>query len=349
MKSLMTKLLKPKKLLVIVLLCSPALLAGSCLWDTDTAASPASCAFVYGNGLSGNDSKLHNLIYPGQVVKRNSTSENVSYVPCNSRNYIIKDGEAKDTNGTVIGDIQTPIKAYTTTGVPILIGATAYFTLNESDESMRDFYNVCFKHTCASDKDVSGSSNNSTPGWTDMLGEDFLPAMNTAGFVAASEQTDLIWQQPTPKLYSTLADDMSTAFMKAVQQTTGYNVDLFCGSGASKWMDPSDPSKKVDPGTGKFDCKPVRFVVNSVRQDTSAMNSGTQGTQVLNAQALQDAIARYGSNQAGYWRGLLDAIAACEQASHTTCVINIGNGTPAAVSVPATSGATPTPSPTAKP
>ena len=304
---------------------SVLLLAGLLLTACGQPASPASCAFVAGNGTDGYDSNLHRIIYPGQIAPE-PTHENITYVPCNSRNYIINDGKVKDANGNVVGDRHVLIFAATSTGVPIMIAARALWTLNQSEVAMRAFYNVCFKYQCASVQDQAGSANYSTPGWNGMLGENFSPAMDTAARIAAIKVADAIWKSHDPTQYQILADSMSAAFGDAVRANLGYPMDLFCGSGNSTW---SDPTK---PGEGEFTCTPVRIVVDDVQRGQVQADDSTEGVRTINAQRLTNAQALYGP-EAGYWLGLQDSIDRCKNAD-TACVFNIGGVGSAAVAIP---------------
>lgn len=311
------------------------LFLGAC---TTYAPSTASIAFVVGNGSSGRDTRLHNIIYPGQKIQVDTAYETVSYVPANSRNYIINDGKTKSANKDVVGDRDTLIMANTKTGTRITIAAKAFWTLNQSKAALAYFYNVCFKYQCASTKDVGGDANYSTKGWNGMLAENFGPAMDGAAFKAAIKFDDSIWQKPDDVQYEALADEMSKNFANVVRAYLGYPEDLFCGSGNSVWSDPNRP------GDGAFECTPVRFIVDDVQRGQVTANESTQSVKIINAQALENAQARYGPD-AGYWLGLQDTIEKCKTAL-VNCIVNIGGsaGGPA-VSVPANNPA-PMPTPT---
>ena len=324
------------KLLFVVLVALSAVIVTGC---NSTATTTASCAFIVGNGQNGNDATLHKIVYPGQTVNV-GTSENASYVPCNSRNYIINNGMVKNANNEVVGDRSTLIVATTNTGVSITIGVTAYWTLNESDKALKDFYNVCFKYQCASDKDVSGDNNFATKGWNGMLGEDFGSTLDRSAKPAAAKLGDDIWKAHDPTLYKALGDAMSANFADTVRATLGYPEDLFCGSGNSYWPDPN----KL--GGNDFVCTPVRIAVDDVQLLPQQADQNSQGALTVAQQRYQIAVAQYGSQWAGYWIGVQDAIDRCK-AAQTSCVVVVGDGIPA-VTVPA-SGQTPSPSPTAKP
>ncbi len=328
-----------KKLICLSLLL--VLLAGILTACISAASSTASCAFVVGSGYNGNDSKLHKVIFPGQQVIV-GTDEVVSYFPCNSRNYIINDGSVKDLKGKPVGDRAQLIEATTSTGVPIKIAARALWTLNQSEDAMEAFYQVCFKYKCASEKDQSGDQNFSTDGWNGMLAENMGPAMETAAKYAAFEVDDSIWNVQDPKQIEDLQDKMSAIFDDVMRANLGYPVDLFCGSGNSAWSDPEHP------GEGDFVCTPVRIIVDSVQRGDIQNGESTMGLIELNKQRLQNAVAIYGSvENAAFWLALQDSIEKCK-GSGATCVFNIGFPTTYPVVLPAGDNvALPTPAPTA--
>lgn len=293
--------------------------------SSNEATTTASCAFITGDGEKGHDAKLHDVLYPGEAVHRDN-SEDISWVPCNSRNYIINDGSVRNANGDKVGDRDTPIVATTKTGVTIHISATAYWTLNESEASMRNFYAVCFKYSCANGEDVGGGSNFSTPGWNGMLAENFGPAMDKAARLAAIEADDSIWQTHDPDQYQALADKMSAVFSGVIQANFGYTEDLFCGSGNSVW---SDPNK---PGEGTFSCTPVRVDITDIQVVSGQSSQSSEGAIEINKQRKASAEVLYG-DFAGYWLGLQDSIALCK-AQGITCIFNIGDTGSPAIPVP---------------
>lgn len=310
-------------LVVPVLALVPLLVA----CETNAATSLASCGFVVGDGSTNHDAKLHEVIRPGEKTNVGD-SENISFVPCNPRNYLINNGEVYNANGEKLGDRHQPIQATTNTGVPLKISVSAYWTLNQSDKAMRDFYTVCFKYKC-SGKDTGGEANFSTPGWNGMLGENFGPALETVGKAAAFKVDNSIWELQDPTQYKMLGDEMSAGFADAIRARFGYQEDLFCGSGNSAWKNPDNP------GDGEFTCSPVRIVIDDVQVDETKAEQNTAGAEAMNAQRLKNAQAIYGP-EAGYWLAMQDAIEKCKS-SGPTCIVNIG-GTNApvapAVSVP---------------
>ena len=90
------------------------------------------------------------------------------------------------------------------------------------------------------------------------MSENFGPALDTVGQVAVSSYPDEIHTLHTASLIEQLGVDMSNLFNAKVRAKTGYDVDLFCGSGNSQWPDPNQP------GVGEFNCTNVRIVVDMI-------------------------------------------------------------------------------------
>ena len=196
------------------------------------------------------------------------------------------------------------------------VGATAYWQLNQSDEAMRLFYPLCEKYPCWNDTNASGNVNYSSAGWNGMLGENFAPAMEIATQIGAYQIDDSILTDPSQK--EALATLMSDNFNDVARMPTGYDVDLFCGSGNSGWVDEENRGP-----SGQFICSQVRFVINSVIPDTtgeSATNSG-----FLEEQELQRAIRLYGETNARCWLAIQKTVNACTD-STGTCIFNFSDG-----------------------
>lgn len=282
----------------------------------------AMCGYIIGDGKDGRDNRVHKIVWPNQNIDYNQDKEDVRYVPCNSRNFIINDGSIFNANGQQVGDRFTPIVAYTNSGTPIKIHASAFWTLNQDEEALNRFYELCYKYNCASDEPESGNANFSTPGWNGLLGENFGSSIDGVALASAGTIGDEIWQKHDPALYEQLAKQMSEKFAEEVRKKTGYNVDLFCGSGNSGFQDEQNHKD--------FNCTNVRFVIDKVDvADAGLSGQNTKATQAeqdkqLNADRLAAAKEIYGDS-AAYWLGLQDTIDKCRQAQ-STCVINLGGG-----------------------
>lgn len=303
-------------------LAAAALVVG--LAGCTTSATPTSmCAFIVGDGQGGNDANVHQVAYPGQNVNVGN-GESAVYVPCNSRNYVVNDGSATDAQGNRVGDRFTPVIGYTSSGTRIEVYVTAFWTLNQDEDAMNEFYAFCHKYTCAAPASESGSANYASPGWNGMLAENFSPTIDALVLEYTSEFDDTIWSGHDVDQYAALADQLSNNFNEAMRPRTGVEEDFFCGSGNSGWSDPDNP------GEGSFECTNVRFEVTAVEAaDAGIANLAEELTQAeletqVNQQAYEAAQARYG-DEAGYWLGVQDAIAACGE-SEVACVINVGEG-----------------------
>jgi hypothetical protein len=315
---------KKKILGLVVPLFLLVFVASGC--GAEVTSTSALCAFVVGDGDTNHDAKVHKIVYPDDDVDYNTDTEEVKYFPCNSRNYLINDGTVKNANGNKVGDRFTPSIAYTTTGTKMKINTSTYWTPNQARPALLKFHDVLFKYNAFSGEAESGTANFSTPGWNGMLGEVFGPSVDQAAFEAAAEFDDELWSKPNPTRYKKLGLAMSNAFADKVRAQTGYNEDLFCGSGNSGW----DDSHK------NFTCTNVRIVVTSVVPFDGTLNQTatktTRAEQELkaNAKRLAAAKAIYG-DLAEYWLGLQDTLAKCSRA---TCVISIGgNGSSPSISV----------------
>lgn len=296
----------------------------------DTSTTSATCAFILGDGVNGHDAAIHTILYPNQTINIGD-NEVARYVPCNSRNYIIADPNRtqKNANGQKIGDRFSASIAYTSSGTKVKVFSSSYWTLNEDRAALNKFWEVCLKYTCASDNPASGTANFSTPGWNGMLGENFGPSVDDAAFNEVANFGDAIWKTHKPQLYEELGKQMSKSFSESVRTKTGYNENLFCGSGNSAWTG--------SQGKSDFTCSNVRITIDSVEPFDPSLGKTVDETtkarqdQNTNKTKYQAAKELYGS-QAGYWLGLQDSIEKCRTAK-VTCVVNIGSG--ANVSIPA--------------
>ena len=319
--------MKSRKLSVLALaaaLVGTGLSVSAC----STTTPEAMCAFVVGNGESGNDTKIHKVVLPGDSLG-DLTGEQGRFVPCNARNYKINDGSVTvnvgDGKTQQVGDRFTPSLAYTKDGTPVHVWSDAYWTLNQTEDVLKTFYSVCFKYTCFSTDNAAGAANYSTPGWNGMLGENFGPTVDEVVLAAIAQVGDDVWRKQDATLRGQVATLMSQGFAAAMQKKFGIPQDIFCGSGNSGWT----PDHKV------FNCTQVRFEVPRVDRYVPKANevSTPDSQQKLNADRLNAAKSLYG-DAAGYWLGVQDSIGACKGAG-VQCQIYVGQvpvgaGTPAA-------------------
>jgi len=323
------------KLLLPMMLGMLALLFIGCGATTTTTA--ASCAYVVGNGI--NDARVHNILYPNQ---RNdtSTNEDVKYVACNSRNYIINDGTVFSPNVVNgqrerVGDRFNLAVASTNSSVGITVGLSAFWTLNQSKAAMMNFYEVCHKYNCWTTKDQTGELNFATRGWNGMLAENFGPSLDAAARRAANQVDDSIWRDHNPAQYKLLADLLSKEFSDEIRSSLGYSQDLFCGSGNSDWKDPSKP------GEGEFFCSPVRIRIDAVELLPIQGDQNPKGALVVNAQRLEAAKVLYGTD-ASHWLAVQDTVKMCT----APCLMNIGSsGGGPSIQVPSVTNTAPAPAP----
>jgi hypothetical protein len=277
------------------------------------------CGWVVGDGQSGHDAKVKKTLYPDEQVSYNSGSEVAQFVPCGPRNYLITDGSVKGVDGKPIGDRQTPIEATTATNTPVLVQANAFFVINQQPDALTKFKEFCNKYPCYTTKAEAGTSNFASDEWNGMLAENVGPAIEAATKVAMKSMPDEIWKTKDPELAKKLATELSTSFMEAFRVRTGYNVDLFCGSGNSSW---DDPVKR-----NTFTCTNVRFEVTDVRaRDAQAQNNANVESQEALAKKANE--SRFSSNQplygdqTGRWLGIQDTVKSCPQGS--TCNFYLG-------------------------
>ena len=275
------------------------------------------CGWVVGNGEAGNDAKIHDTVYPDESVTLN-TGEEAHYVPCGPRNFLITDGSVAG-----LGDQVTPIEAVTSDNTPVLVQVDAFWQLNQGKDGLDKFAELCNKYDCYTSDAVAGSSNFASDGWNGMLRENFSPAITDAMQTAMKQIPDSIWKTKDAAEEAKLNELLSAAFMESIRVRTGYNVDLFCGSGNSGWSDPEKPGEKDN----KFTCTNVRFDVTSTepRDKTTRTNANAQNQLQLDTEANQ---ARYSKSvplygdQTHFWLGVQDATSKCPEGS--TCNIYLG-------------------------
>ena len=271
------------------------------------------CAWVVGDGQSGHDSKVRKTLYPDEQVSKGG-DEVVQFVPCGPRNYIITDGTVKDVKGNVVGDRQTPIEALTSSNTPVRVQVSAFWQLNQQPDALSKFKEFCNKYNCYTTSAEAGKSNFASDGWNGMLSENMGPAIESATKTAMKQIPDEVWKTKDPELTKKLATSLSASFMEAFRVRTGYNVDLFCGSGNSGW----ENAEKHE----NFNCTNVRFEVTDVsaRDSQAQNNANVQSQEDLTKKANQSrfdsSVPLYG-DQTGRWLGVQDAVKSCPQGS--TC------------------------------
>ncbi len=296
-------------------------LATACMPGDTTANPVAMCSYVVGDGQEGRDSTIKRVVYPNQNIDHNEDTENVVYVPCQSRNYLVNNGKRLNANNVQVGDRFTAANGTTQTNTPVGVYYDVFWTLNQEEVAMRRFYDLCYKYECYSKDASTGAANFSTPGWNGMLGENFGPAADEAIAFALKQFDDDIWENKDTVLYEQLGTAASELFSSKVALRTGYNLDLFCGSGNSGWPNPDKP------GEGEFSCTTVRIVVTDVFSTDATANEQAEETRQAdqarsaNAERLNTAKEIYGDD-ASYWLGLQDTLKQCGPT--TTCVVTIG-------------------------
>jgi hypothetical protein len=292
--------------------------------------STAQCAYIVGNGQD--DRKIHSIVVPGNKLPTPNREE-IQYVPCGPRNYIINDGQQKNSNGDTVGDSFQVVQVWTKAAegdprVQLNISLKADWTLNESEKALRGFYPLCYKYTCYNtDSSKANDSNFSTTGWNGMLSENFDPAIRT---VAINEVSSKFTKKELddPANWSKLGDALSNAFGPEIKRATGItDTDLFCGSGSTSGF--SDDNKE-------FNCGNVRFTINKVEatndnvRDADNQRAEQEATAAQADAIIANAKKKYGDDWS-YFLGLQDTIEKCKSADKVTCVVNLGGGQ---VSVP---------------
>lgn len=302
---------------ILSLLFAPALAACDVTKSTPTSF----CGVVLGNGGDNSDSSIHQVVLPGDSVNINDDKETTHYFPCNSRNYIASPEKDK-------GDTQTPVVAYTATGTKIKVWLTVAWTLNEDKDTLKKFYDFCDKYTCWSGDAKSGDEHSATPGWNNMLKENFPFVLDQTAQNAATSIGDEIWKNHDPKLYEQLASAMSKSFKDAMRARIGYSDDLFCGSGNSQW----DKDKK------NFTCSDVRILISDVSAYDDSLQATSDGSKSAQAQSSQDSVANEAEYQAALklfngdaaaatkYLQTKKAIEACQKDSNAKCSVVVGTG-----------------------
>jgi len=310
-------------LFILALVLGFLLLSAESCMGGNTSNPGAACSYIIGDGTSGHNSKVHEVVWPNQN-KDYSDSEDTRYVPCNDRNFIVNPPGSVNASGQPIGDRHDPSHGYTTSGTPILVWSTSLFTLNEAETALKKFYDYCYKYTCSTSDSSAGDANFSSDGWNGMLGETFGLAVDSAVLKASNQVTDDIWLKHDPAQYEKLADSVSSDLNAQIRKRTGFDLDVFCGSGSSGWKDPENPGKKGNVYT----CSNIRFLVDQVEVDPNLKKQAEQASQnaattQINKDTLEAAKAKYGPD-ADKVLATLDILAACK--APTVCVVNVGPG-----------------------
>lgn len=304
-----------KKLnLLLAVVIALSLILTSCSAYT---SSPGFCGLYMGNGTYDND--IDKIIYPGQEIPNTLEDyHKIMYFPCNERNYLVNSGKEKHLDGTPIGDLPTPLEAKTMSGTDVLVEVSVYWRLNQNFDAMAGFYAYQLKFKAASDKDVSGDENSSTPGWNKMLAETLLPALKRSTVEAMSLTSDAIWQTNDAQQRK-IAEDYAISVIKdKLRPIYGSgDLDYFCGSASSGWKDPKKP------GEGEYFCAPISIVIDIVKKNPDQTNASTQGSIEQSQQRLKVATELYGPEAAHCWLGYQDTIQlACSVSPSCNIIIN---------------------------
>lgn len=331
-----------RRLIVPLLIVAAAIGLAAC--GNNTATTTDKCAIVLGNGQNGNNANVQAIYYAGQEFHRGN-NQIVRYFPCNSRDYLINNGNQYNANNVKIGDRFTLSPGVTSEGTQIKVAVNAYFTLNENRYVLEnDFWPLCQKYTCASNTTASGHADSSTPGWNNMLGEVFGSAVDQTMHEVTPQIDDSSWTDENYAQWQKLDTLLAQNFDANVRQVYGYNANIFCGSGNSNWTGKS-------PGKGQFVCTNVRFEVTGVWPTSSKLanqsnNSSGEQAQIAEGQrTLAITTAKYGSSSlAGWSLAMQDVLSSCPKGS--TCVVNTGSDSSVIPSSTSSSGSTSTTSTT---
>lgn len=301
-----------KSITFLMVLAGLALTLTACN-NTQTEAS--ACAYVIQNGYF--DAKhVKDIVHPGGRVNTHNTT--VRELPCNARNY--RFGKNNDA------DVTQPITAKAgpaTSGTPVEVQETAHFTLNQSDDILKNFLPVCEKYNCFNESGHNGSSgsdaNYASPGWKGFLSENLKYAMTIATQQAAHDFKNDLWADSSqwPALGAAVGKNLKAALRAQIPT----DFDFLCGAGGteSKCPDITVTVEQVDPAD-----QSIRDLYN--QQVTQAQQQQLAEAQAKTNRAQLDAARqKYGAG-AGAVLGQLDVISACK-ASGAQCVVTIGGGT----------------------
>ena len=292
----------------------------------EAVATSDMVAIVVGNGRV--DAEVKNVVYPGDQVGYASATENVFYLPVNTRNYVV----GKADSGVIV-DRNAPAVGRTKEGTPVNVWLGSAWTLNQDYKVLTEkMWPFCLKYNCAAAQASQRNEQSGiSEGWTKMLNENFADAYNATVRKVMPQFSDTVWKDEAD--WDKLAAALSAEFPRQMALKTNYSEDLFCGAGdLSTW-------NGTKPGPdGKFTCGPITFNVTAVesqnnnQQQANADANAAKEQKQANADILDAATAKYGSaERAGQVLGQIDVINACREAG-TSCVVSVGG---AAVSVAA--------------
>jgi hypothetical protein len=315
--------------LLVALIIALSIIVSAC-GDKHLATPQGFCADIFGDGQNGRTAGFTKTVWPEQVINDYNSSEQVAnFLPCQPRNYkaTLHKGEG--------GDRSTPTKASTKDGTEVLAAWTVYFTPNQGNVAQKQFAELCGKYKCWFTQEDAQNAKFANPQWMGMLHENVGTSGNdaVAAAIEGSAKDELkgygeeSWKNLTVDLKQKIADDASKVFAKMASKRTGYDQDLFCGSGSTSfWKDPKHPGAEGNTYT----CSQVRFVIDDIVNADPAQQKAAQQQQAATRdktsnQSRQDAADKlYGSNQGGYWLGVQDTIERCAQVRQN-CSINLGN------------------------
>lgn len=295
----------------------------SSLLLTACGARDVSTAFCVAEMTYNGEVANGGITWPGQPVPDLSSAGSYRlYIPCGYRNYIISDGKTRGPgeNATVLGDRTNPILLSLPSGKVVETYLGVYWTLNQSEAALREFIKFTKKYN-ALGTDMSGEGNvySSTPGWNNMLLENFSPTLEAISRQAMqnviknppmSEDgshpiiiNDNMWKTQDTEQWAALANEMSRLFANNIAKRVGSGeLDLFCGSNSDTgWENPAkDMAGK--PGN-KFNCAPVIIEVTYVQPANAQVDSGSQSMIEANRAAWNAAYELY-HEQTDCWLGI---------------------------------------------
>ena len=278
------------------------------------------------------------ITWPGQPIPDLSLEGSYRlYIPCGDRNYVIDPGNTENPNGTVLGDRKNPILLSLPSGKVIEVYASVYWTLNQGKEELKEFVKFQKKYN-ALNTSMNTSENvySSTPGWNDMLLENFSPTLDSIARQAIQNVinnppkskdgtheviiNDDIYKAQDTEQWAAIANEMSSLFKDNIARRVGSDeLNLFCGSNSpTGWKDPKPENAGKDGNV--FTCAPVIIEITYVRSAKTQEDAGSQ-SQVDTNQQRYDAAKKLYGNQTECWLGILDAIAACGETPNCTVIL----------------------------